>query len=226
MTSLENTYVIGDIHGCFHTLQDLIKQFPKDANLIFVGDLCDRGLYSKEVIEFIKANNYLCILGNHDFYMLEDIKKCLSGAKVRWNTKEYMGGKETIDCYKNHPKILEEHITWLKTLPQYIQIEKYFITHAFCLPYYKRRDNIKKSHPMMVNRVSDEEEWAWDWEKDWKKYDIINIFGHESSDEVVIKDNYYAIDTGCVYGRKLSAIQLETMKIFEQELNKIDVYEK
>lgn len=221
--SLENTYVIGDIHGCYFTLLDLVKKLPSNAKLIFVGDLCDRGLYSKEVIEFVKSNNHTCILGNHDFYMLDHIKECLEGAEVRWNTKEYMGGKETIANYKNDKVLMEEHLVWLKTLPQYIQIEKYFITHAFCMPYYKRRDDKEKSHAMMVNRVTDEEEWLWDWEENWQDYDLINIYGHENSKDIVRKENYLCIDTGCVYGNKLSALKLENLEVIQVELNKKDI---
>lgn len=220
---LENTYVISDIHGCYFSLLDLIKKLPLDAKLIFVGDLCDRGLYSKEVIEYVKSNNHTCILGNHDFYMIEHLKECLNGAKVRWNIKEYMGGKETIANYTGDNKIIEEHITWLKTLPQYIQIEKYFITHAFCMPYYKRRDEKEKSHAMMVNRVTDEEEWLWDWEENWKDYDLLNIYGHENSDEVVRAENYLCIDTGCVYGNKLTALNLANLRVTQVPLNKKDI---
>lgn len=48
----KETYVIGDVHGCYYTLQDLIAKLPQDARLIFVGDLCDRGLHSRDVFEF------------------------------------------------------------------------------------------------------------------------------------------------------------------------------
>ncbi len=36
-TKLENTYVIGDVHGCFHTLQNLLIQLPQDAETHFCG---------------------------------------------------------------------------------------------------------------------------------------------------------------------------------------------
>ena len=35
----KNTYIIGDVHGCFYTLQNLINKLPKYADIIFVGDL-------------------------------------------------------------------------------------------------------------------------------------------------------------------------------------------
>lgn len=222
-SDLQNTYVISDVHGCYHTLMALLKKLPSNAKLIFLGDLCDRGLYSKEVIEFVKSNNYPCILGNHDFYLLDNIEACLNGAKVRWNTKEYMGGVETIENYKENLSLLKEHLEWIKTLPQYLIIKKYFITHAFCMPYFKRKDDKSKRHAMMTNRVSDKEEWDWDWEKNWKTYDYINIYGHESSKEIVKKHNYICIDTSCVYGGKLTALNLQTLEVVQQELIRKDV---
>ena len=59
--------------------------------------------------------------------------------------------------------------------------------------------------------------------KEWRDYDVINIFGHTHYDEVEIGKNYYGIDTGCVYGGKLTAIELSTMKIIDVPLNKKDI---
>ncbi len=96
-----NTFVIGDVHGCFHTLQNLIKKLPKKADLIFVGDLCDRGKYSKEVIDFVMSNNYRCIKGNHETYMVDFLEDVLFNNKedINWLKKGW-GGKTTVKSYK------------------------------------------------------------------------------------------------------------------------------
>ncbi|MFK5976264.1 MAG: metallophosphoesterase [Sulfurovum sp.] len=219
----KKTFVIGDIHGCYHTLMALIAKLPKDARLIFVGDLCDRGNYSKEVIEFISSNNYECVLGNHDYYMLRYIYDTLDGKRNMWNSYENMGHDTTLSSYANDRESLDKHILWISTLPQYIQIDEYFITHAFALPYYQRRDNHKFKEALMINRLNAPLRWKANWEKDWKQYPIINIFGHDDADEVQIGDNYYGIDTACVYGGKLTAIELGTMKLYQQKLLKRDI---
>ncbi|NOQ32507.1 MAG: hypothetical protein GQ570_15480 [Helicobacteraceae bacterium] len=223
MNNITKTYVISDAHGCYHTLLKLLEQLPQGSDLIFVGDLCDRGLYSKEVIEFVMSNNYRCIKGNHDHYMIENIEECIKGSQVRWNREEYMGGKQTIDSYKDDHESVQKHLHWLRSLPNYLLIDNYFITHAFCLPYFKRRDDKDKTHAMMVNRVADEDEWKWDWEDGYKEYYVINIFGHDHSDSVQVAKNYFGIDTGCVYGGKLTAIELGSMKLFEQSLVQKDI---
>ncbi len=61
--------VIGDIHGCFHTLRELVHnirdKYP-EAVIYSVGDLVDRGKYSLETIEYIKRSEIKFTPGNHD----------------------------------------------------------------------------------------------------------------------------------------------------------------
>jgi len=221
--TIENTYVIGDVHGCFNTLKKLIDKLPKDANLIFVGDLCDRGRYSKEVITLVIQNNYQVILGNHDHYMLEHAIESINGIDNRWFREDYMGGKETMHSYKNDTATLHTHLTWLKTLPPYILLEGYFITHGFGLPYFQRRNSSTAHIGLLKNRISDEKDWGDDWEENWQNYKVINIFGHTDYDEVEVGSNYYGIDTGCAYGKKLTAIELGSMRIIEEKTDENDL---
>lgn len=217
------TIIIGDVHGCFFTLQALLKQLPQNAEIIFVGDLCDRGNYTKEVIECVIQNNYVSLIGNHESYMLESTDLALKGKTCRWIDESYMGGKETLRSYKNAHDVLAKHLEWIAQNPLYILKEKYFITHGFALPYYKRRDIKDKQHSFLVNRVKDIEEWGHDFEEGYEQYDLINIFGHETFQEVMIRDNLYGIDTSCVYGNKLSAIELGSMKIYETPVHPLDI---
>ena len=47
-----NYFIIGDVHGCYHTLYALLEQWnPKSEHLILVGDLIDRGNYSWLVVD-------------------------------------------------------------------------------------------------------------------------------------------------------------------------------
>jgi serine/threonine protein phosphatase 1 len=220
---MDKTFVIGDVHGCYHTLQKLLQKIPSASRIIFVGDLCDRGLHTKEVIELIIQNSYEVILGNHDDYMIKHAQECLRDTACRWYKEDYMGGQETMQSYKGELETLLRHIDWLKTLPRYILEEKYFITHGFALPYFKRRDLESSFTGLLKNRISDEEEWGDDWEEGWREYDVINIFGHTHYDEIEVGKNYYGIDTGCVYGGKLTALELVSMQSISVELDKRDV---
>jgi serine/threonine protein phosphatase 1 len=62
-------YIIGDVHGHYSVLMRLVDQLPQDAELIFVGDLIDRGAQSAEVVKFVRDGGYRCVMGNHEYLM-------------------------------------------------------------------------------------------------------------------------------------------------------------
>ena len=69
------SYVIGDVQGCFDELMLLLDKINFDSNndeLIFAGDLINRGPKSLEVLEFCLKNkkSIEVVLGNHDIYLL------------------------------------------------------------------------------------------------------------------------------------------------------------
>lgn len=214
-TTLENIYIIGDVHGCFYTLKNLIESLPKGAELIFVGDLCDKGNFSKDVIDFVIQNGYACIKGNHEHLMETYLEDAIFHDKHSpWSSDKRYGGMVTLESYQgDHNKMLG-HLAWIKTLPTYIELDKYFITHGFALPFYEHRNNPEYYKDYLLNRY--EEGMQVDNEK------VINIFGHCVFDEVVSGENFYGIDTGCSYGKKLTALQLGTMQCFQEPMDTRD----
>ena len=104
------TYVIGDVHGCYNTLIKLVKKLPKNADLIFVGDLVDKGPNSKKVIDFVIENNYRCIKGNHEKYMSLYIEEAIyKNIQNKWSTSyNKYGGAQTLDNYIDDTKKLYE----------------------------------------------------------------------------------------------------------------------
>ncbi len=223
--NIDKTFIIGDVHGCYHTLVKLLEKIPQKSRIIFVGDLVDKGKYSKDVIELVLSNNYEVVLGNHEYLMYNYIKEIVieKDHSCDWYRLKGYGGKLTVDSYKNDFRSLAIHLSWIETLPRYIQIGKYFITHGFGLPYFQRKDNSESKHPLFSNRINDDG-YKDDWE-DFESYDVINIFGHCVFKNVLAGDNYYGIDTGCAYGNKLSAIELGTHNIIEQKALGIDLDE-
>ena len=231
----KNHYIIGDIHGEYQTLLALIEKLPKDANLIFVGDLIDRGLQSREIIAYIREHNHAVVRGNHEQFMIEDgqklIGKLLADEEVSMtNTWVFAGGIETLLSYgllkqqedvyefvKNMEGIaqLQEDIEWMKRLPLYIKMNN---------PY-------NPALPIVISHASIGDFWDLE-EINYKHFEfyimtnrrrpsadspIFNIYGHTNVPSVVIGQNFVNLDTGC--GRrdsgKLSAYCVETQEVFE-----------
>ena len=50
------TYAIGDVHGCFDTLEQLLQQIPNKSRLVFIGDIVNRGPKSLETIRTVTVS--------------------------------------------------------------------------------------------------------------------------------------------------------------------------
>ena len=218
---MKKIYVIGDIHGCIKTLEKLYSTFEPGSDVYTVGDLVDKGPNVSDVIDFCINNNIKPVFGNHEQFFLHniDLLKGSDNSKSVWSNK--WGGIYSIVDYKYKTNKLVKHIEFIKNLPLYYQIDtetdRFFITHGFALPYYTEKNNIENLGHYISNRLHGK---YFDIEniESLRQYGVINIIGHDAFEKVQVHDLYYGIDTGCVYGGKLSAIELTT-----KEITSIDV---
>lgn len=202
------TFAIGDVHGCYYTLQRLLAKIPKDARIIFVGDLCDRGKYSKDVFDFVIKNGFEAVLGNHEDYMYQFALEAIEQKQNRWIDNKNIAGSATLASYDGDFELLLKHKEWIGARPRYIITDDIFITHGLGLPYFKRRDEKSAAIGLIKNRLGDEPDWGYEWERGWEKYPVFNIFGHTMYDKPLFGKNYCGIDTGCGAGRKLTAMNI------------------
>lgn len=235
---MKNTYIIGDVHGEHETLLALVAKLPKNAEIIFVGDLIDRGAHSREVIAFVRKNHHKVVLGNHEEMM---INYGTSFTKTYPNSTNpgflhnwYNNGgdatlfsygllkydkKEGVQCVEN-PEVMEQFkddIEWLKTLPLYIELPykinnlPVVVTHASCADIWHHHDN--------PNAVETFREYAlWHRRNPKSDSEIYNIFGHTPVEFGVEIEEYFAnVDTGCYIKKhgynELSAFCAQTQEI-------------
>lgn len=230
--------VIGDVHGCKNTLESLYGKISEKTKSVFsVGDLVDRGKYSKETVRFCIEKNIKCVRGNHEDILL----RALENPDGKYNRTGFsnfevsmsLGGKATVHSYirrlntgiptsfnidsfdrelftdfrKNYPVFIDEmkstgHFDFIKSLPLKIEFPGLVISHAgIVIP-----DTAKPVPSRGLDEVIDE--YCLMWNRDTPS-DIgrFQIFGHTpvlSPDFAEYK--YIDIDTGCVYGNKLTAV--------------------
>ncbi|MCS7174743.1 MAG: serine/threonine protein phosphatase [Pseudothermotoga sp.] len=203
------TFVIGDIHGCSNSLMKLLESLPltAESKLIFLGDYIDRGPDSKGVLEILLdlSKSYECIFirGNHEQMLLDYI---LEGENFDlWLMN---GADATLRSYGGIDKIPKQHIDFIQSTVLYAIKGNDLFVHAGVRPNIP----IEKQNPFDLLWIRYEFIYS---EAPLPSYRI--FFGHTPFQEVLIMKDKIGLDTGCVYGNKLSAIALGTMKVYSSK---------
>src|ERR1044072_6390 len=120
------TIVVGDIHGCFDELTDLLELIKLNNNdrLIAVGDLITKGPKNREVLDlFISDARFSSVVGNHDRIM----RQKRGGEPVRLN-------KDQRTALKELSPDRERYADFLRSLPFTINLESHLVVHAGVRP--------------------------------------------------------------------------------------------
>lgn len=129
-------YAIGDVQGCFASLQQLVKKIkfdPSHDRLWFVGDLVNRGPDSLAVLRYIKGLGpaAVTVLGNHDLHLL-----------AIWAGVADLHQKDTLQEVLSAPDC-EELLTWLRCCPLLFQDQGFLMVHAGLLPQWTVKQALK-----------------------------------------------------------------------------------
>lgn len=194
----DGIWVIGDVHGEFDKLVELLKLLPENAQICFTGDLIDRGKDSAKVLELILSKEYPSILGNHELMMLRARRN--SNERYGW---ELNGGDATLNSYKDG-LIPAHHLEFLANLPffKYFEFEGYkplVVSHSYIHHEWINKDHIYCEYDggdILWRHAYNREHF--DKEREIKN-NIFNIFGHTALKEPLITDTYAMIDTGACY---------------------------
>ena len=84
---MDRLVAIGDIHGCVHTLKDLLNRVSYSSQtdtLVFIGDYIDRGYFSYEVVDMliklqhqVGRDKVVCLRGNHEQMAIDAYRSAL-----------------------------------------------------------------------------------------------------------------------------------------------------
>ena len=222
----DEAVVIGDIHGCSRSLRSLWEKLEpyKDRLHIFVGDYIDRGEDSKGVVEFLLSvrDQRTCVFlrGNHEEMLLDWLFE--EGSE---SASSYLhnGGRECLESYglKSDPRpedaltqIPKSHMQFFEQLTRYIVSEKFVFVHA----------GLNALRPLS-HQIDDDIFWIRnEFISNIHSFRKIIIYGHTPFEQVKFHLPYkIGIDTGLVYGSKLTAIELSEGELYQIEYGKSEV---
>lgn len=222
------TIVVGDVHGCLTELRTLVEKvgYRKDIDrLIVAGDIVDRGPDSAGCIRYLMDISAESVMGNHDNKLL---RRWNHIDRARNNPKYINPMRPSEDQERTISQLGELERGWLASLPYHIFLPEYntVVCHAGMTPGIPLER--QKAETLMMLRFIDDDSgkmvgmvmpgykqpenshyWAERWNGD---HDV--IFGHNvvSFDDIAIWRNdggrAIGIDTGCVFGGRLTALVL------------------
>jgi hypothetical protein len=203
----ERTIIMGDVHGCIDELQEMIGTIdyrPSEDRLIFIGDLVNKGPASREVYEYFLTLEAESILGNHEWYLIEQ-------ARAR---------KQTWPSYKRLRKefgtTFDSFVETVETWPLFIRGEGFAAVHAGKVP----DETLEESSARDLTNIRTWGKKSKPWFDFYEDPELI-VFGHWASLGGLDRPNVVGLDTGCVYGGALSALVLPERKILRIPAKKI-----
>jgi diadenosine tetraphosphatase ApaH/serine/threonine PP2A family protein phosphatase len=196
------TIVVGDIHGCYDELEDMLAEvrFAADDRLISVGDLITKGPKNREVLErFMSDPQFSAVMGNHDLAL----RRKWNGEKVKLKDSQKPTNKEL-------KKDKERYLSYLNSLPFIIDLGTHLVVHAGVRPgvalHSQTSEDLTELRSLGKDRTArDGTPWyeVYDGEK-------VVLFGHWPSPQPRRGQRAIGLDTGCVYGQQLTAYIIET----------------
>jgi serine/threonine protein phosphatase 1 len=214
MTHPPAIYAVGDIHGCYDQLLALMAQLPLRPGidrLLFIGDAIDRGPRSYEVIEYLleirrTMPGSVFLMGNHERMLLN----YLAGRERVFYLQN--GGLQTVESYLRHdpasgdsPSIPAEHREYFDSLSLSFESESHIFVHAGMRPgvalAHQREEDLLWIRDAFIDSAAD--------------FGKPVVFGHTPFAEPLVQFNKIGIDTGAVYGNRLSCVRLPHLAFYQ-----------
>lgn len=227
--------IIGDIHGCFDELTLLLDKLgyvkvdgvyshPANRKAAFLGDFCDRGPRNADVLrlvmDMVKSGAAIAVSGNHDAKLL----KYLKGKNIALTH----GINKTIAEIEEAGEDFKAEVTkFIDGLISHYVLDngKLVIAHAGLKQEYIGRGSARVREFCLYGETTGETDSYGlpvriNWAADYRGRATV-VYGHIASREVREQNGTYCIDTGCVFGGKLTAFRYP-----ERETVSVDAYKQ
>ncbi|MEV5670823.1 polynucleotide kinase-phosphatase [Streptomyces sp. NPDC052503] len=220
--------IIGDIHGCSSELDTLLGKLgyengshPEGRTAVFVGDLVDRGPDSpgvlRRVMSMVSSGDALCVPGNHE----NKLGRYLKGRKVQHSH----GLAETVEQLERedaeHPEFREEVADFIDGLVSHYVLDggRLVVCHAG-LPekYHGRTSGRVRSHALYGDTTGETDEFGlpvrYPWAEEYRGAAAV-VYGHTPVPTASWVNNTLCLDTGAVFGGKMTALRWPEREIVD-----------
>ncbi|MEU5362380.1 polynucleotide kinase-phosphatase [Streptomyces sp. NPDC005925] len=209
--------IIGDIHGCSAELEALLAGLgytdgahPEGRTAVFVGDLVDRGPDSpgvlRRVMAMVKSGHALCVPGNHENKF---------GRHLRGRTVQHTHGlAETVAQMEGESEEFRQEVReFIDGLVSHYVLDggRLVVCHAG-LPekYHGRTSGRVRSHALYGETTGETDEFGlpvrYPWAEDYRGRAAV-VYGHTPVPEARWLNNTICLDTGAVFGGRLTALR-------------------
>lgn len=206
--------IYGDIHGCYDKFTHLRKKMnPQKGDIeVCVGDIITKGNNSIKTLRYIQKHNIQSVLGNHEDKI------------IRYLEHEKLKNENPVTLDEDEQNIVKDlnskDIDFLINMPLFIKFKNITVIHGGLHNSYNLNKLSKKEKSKILRmRYLDKDHnfIAFGKERDDSIFwaDVYNgnqgfvVYGHQWFNEVKTNKYSLGIDTGCIYGNKLSAVIFE-----------------
>ena len=210
---MQRTIVVGDVHGCAEELRLLLRKcgYAQGDRLVLAGDLVAKGPDSQGVVQFAHENGALAVLGNHDAFALAHRHEA-GRHNGPYNRRAYLR------------TLRAEDWAYLEQLPLFLRLgtasvdgHEFAVVHAGLVPDLSIEKQ-KPDHLLSLRSIPDSGEPTSrlllhsPWAAKWRGPEHV-VFGHDAVRGLQQYPLATGLDTGCVYGRQLTALILPEAKL-------------
>lgn len=209
--------IVGDIHGCASELETLLGKLgyadgvhPEGRTAVFVGDLVDRGPDSpgvlRRVMSMVASGNALCVPGNHE----NKLGRYLKGRQVQ-HTHGLAETIEQLDAETDEFRATVREFVDGLVSHYVLDGGRLVVCHAG-LPekYHGRTSGRVRSHALYGDTTGETDEFGlpvrYPWAEDYRGRAAV-VYGHTPVPNATWLNNTICLDTGAVFGGKLSALR-------------------
>ncbi|HEX8852432.1 MAG TPA: metallophosphoesterase [Pyrinomonadaceae bacterium] len=205
MSAPGRTIVVGDIHGCYDELLELCDKVGLNADdrVVAVGDLIVKGEQNREVLElFMSDPRFFSVLGNHDRALLR-----------RWRGDEVKLKKAQKATRRELKPDKARYAAYLASLPYMLNLGSHLVVHAGLRPGValdaQTEEDLTELRTLGAKPQSRK---GTPWYEVYEGPPTV-LFGHWPAPEPRRAPHALGLDTGCVYGHRLTAYVLETSEL-------------